>query len=70
MMWQFNIWHLSKCATNQKCSVEVPENLFCTYNSVIFLFAKYLVKNNSSISFSQRCSSAVIYTGGNLEKLS
>lgn len=43
--------------------------LFCTYGSVIFLVAKYLVKSNSSVSFSQRCSTAVIYTGVDLEKL-
>lgn len=44
--------------------------LFCTYDSVIFLVVKYLVKSNSSVLFSQRCSTAVIYTGVDLEKLS
>lgn len=43
--------------------------LFCTYGSVVFLVAKYLIKSNSSVLFSQRCSTAVIYTGVDLEKL-
>lgn len=47
-----------------------PRDSVFTYQSVIFLVAKYLVKNNSSVLFPQRCSTAVIYTGVNLEKLS
>lgn len=43
--------------------------LFCTYDSVIFLVAKYLVNSNSTVLFSQRYSTAIIYTGVDLKKL-
>lgn len=69
MMWQFNIWHLSMCPTNQKCEVQVPEILLHAYDSVIFLAAKYLVKNNSNILFPRRCKGTVASTGVNLEAL-
>lgn len=43
--------------------------LFCTCDSVIFLVAKCLIKSSSTALFSQRCSTAVIYTGVDLKKL-
>lgn len=45
--------------------------LFCSAHTdtVIFQVAKCLIKSNSSVLFSQRCGTAVIYTGGDLEKL-
>lgn len=69
MMWQFNIWHLSMCPTKQKCEARVPAILLHAYDSVIFLAAKYLVKNNSNVLFPRRCKGAVASTGVNPEAL-